>query len=510
MNQKRGEDMKKRVLFCSVAFALVLLLNIFPRFAVEGILYAEDAVPVSYAESFLNDREFSYSDWKSIEGGGYLLAYRDSLSTCCVTSSCDYVEDWFASRIVRFDSTGDAVWELGRTLACEGGIQFENRDFTARAVALLTDGTTVAAGWSLEPSLQLLRQGILFIDAQGVPFELMDIDSSSYGFSNFLLQLSQEIVGTADGGFTLQLSGQSSGSVLIHFGADGAEEWHTGFYPYVFEGTDSLPPEGGFIEALNTLQYAGGNHYAVIGNAVHAFDMTGAPLWKTEFPGYLTSFRVTEAGELFVTGFETPVIRRPLTPFLTVGPDLTVRNIYTEILLGEDGTSRWHGDFYYGWDEKRPSGACYAWEDPDGSVYAIIAKSPGYQDTDYSLLVVKYHSTGHFAGTTTLRGVLETGSESKALTQTGQMGMRFLGEDAEILIPTLGSNPVFTPSELPFADPMPLAFDLDFYHFFLIFRVILDWTIVAAAVTATVRNELRLRAAWRKAQGNVWTRNGEE
>ncbi|MCK7486784.1 MAG: hypothetical protein MZU97_15710 [Bacillus subtilis] len=273
---------------------LTTLINFFPILKIEDTVVNEDnsahytLIRNEYYSDFytidiIDDYDISYND-----EGMYAIAFGDDKSIYGVVN--DVLESPFTlySRIVLFDQHHTILWDTQDLYANHYELVFDNHIMDARAIEFLNDGNIVVFGLSIDLDTNVVYQTAVILDLFGNLIELIDLDISDYGFTQWGGHDNYDVVST-EHGFTVEYDTTFDGSVMVHFNEQYDYEWYVINDQGVEGGVSVGIPEEDYLE---TLVYRNNAYYILNDSTIKKYDDSGALIWETTYEHAITGFDV--------------------------------------------------------------------------------------------------------------------------------------------------------------------------------------------------------------------------
>ena len=288
---------------------LTVLFNILPIINIKNTvvnennnihynLQSNDYYTDFFAIDLIKDYDISYND-----DGMYVIAFGDDKNIHGFVNEVLDSPFTLYSRIVLFDQYDHIVWDTQDLSLNNYDLVYDNHRMDARAIEFLNDGNIAVFGLSIDLDTNIVYQTVVILDINGDLIELIDLDISDYGFTQWGGHHYYDIISTDDG-FTVEYDITYISSVMVHFNEQYDEQWHV-------INDDSLEGiiEDGMQELyLDTLVYKNQAYYMLNNNTIKKYDNLGVLIWEVTYDHLITGFDVfddeiivlSESSEKFV------------------------------------------------------------------------------------------------------------------------------------------------------------------------------------------------------------------
>ena len=292
-NSKLIHPSKFFVLLMFGLLILTVLINIFPIVSIKDTvvnktnsshytLQSNDYYTDFFAIDLMNDYDISYND-----DGKYVIAFSNDRNIYGTVNEVLDSPFTLYSRIVLFDQYDNIVWDTQNLSLNNYDLVYDNHRMDARAIEFLNDGNIAVFGLSIDLDTNIVYQTIVILDIDGNLIELIDLDISDYGFSQWGGHDYYDIVST-DEGFTIEYDITFVGSVMVNFNEHYDEQWHL----INDENIDGFIHDGLQELYLDTLIYKNDIYYMLNNNTIKAYDSSGTLIWETLHDQLITGFDV--------------------------------------------------------------------------------------------------------------------------------------------------------------------------------------------------------------------------
>jgi hypothetical protein len=339
----------------------------------------------------------------------------------------------------------------------------------ARAIEFLDDGNIVVFGLSIDLDTNTVYQTVVILDILGNLIELIDLDISEYGFTQWGGHHYYNVVST-DNGFTVEYDTTFRGSVMVHFD----ENYDYGWYVINDLGLDGGVSQGMSEEVfLDTLVYKDNAYYVLNDSTIRKYDDSGSLVWENTYDNFITGFDVFDDEIIILSSSnEERVVKESL---FKLKEDM--RNIsYIDVIRIDINSGGIIDKFSYQYDrivrDDQPISVFghYTLKDELGNYYVLAHNVPRYYNENYDqvYLIMKLDDTFKYSGFSTINiaGISSSDLE-KLLFKTSN----YIEDESLYINGVLVANRVVIDlEELSFSEK-DLSINIGFYNAILTLRV---------------------------------------
>lgn len=404
------------ILFIIGLVVVTIIINIFPVLTIEYTVVNEEnesnyTLYQNRYEDFLvnpssildniEDYDIDYND-----DGMYIIAFGDDYNSGgLVNEALDYPFNIY-SKVMLFDQNNNIVWDTKDFSDEYYKIIYDNHEIDARAVEFLDDGNIAIFGLSIDLDTNIVYQTVLILDIRGDLIELIDLDISDYGFTQWGGHYYHDIVSNGNG-FTVEYDTTFRGSLMIHFNEEYDYEWHV---------INDEGLEGGISygraeeEYLETLVYKNNAYYILNDETIRKYDDLGTLIWEKTFNFDITGFDVFDDEIIILSGsYEDNVVRNSL---LELNEEM-YKIYYIDVISLDINSGEINDSYSYQYDkivkgyETISVFGHYTIKDDLGNYYVLAHDIPHYY-TDYTksfeqvYLIMKFDSSFKYMGFSTI------------------------------------------------------------------------------------------------------------
>ncbi|HAQ56596.1 MAG TPA: hypothetical protein DCR44_04255 [Acholeplasmatales bacterium] len=480
VNEVLQTNVRRMLLTPTAVFSLVLALltavtavfQLVPRYTFETTSIDPDSVPTINDSTLpFNQPSYRYYDMKRY-GDHTIVAYTNQQFHCLgeFNTVCNWSYDSSRSQISYFDSDMNEVWTIGTTEETDRTILFDQHRFDARAIDRLADGSFVAFGRAADLDTEIFYEALLMIDSAGTMVEIRYVELQNYDYWTRGTG-AYDIVGTADGGFTIKYADAYFGSVIIHYGSSFEEVWHVRL-------DDGQGGDGyvGYSQSddLETLRFANQTYIVLVLGVLYSYSEDGLLLWRQTVGFNVTGFAIVQ-DQIILTGQETLRLKGSESIAFMGDVAVGVRVIRLEARNIADGSVAFCTDYQYvrvvyaNASVNLISKQIFA--DESGNLYVVAAGSP-YQSQSYVLWILKFSSTGVFLGDDFVDGnYLTQENRDHASYTNNKADVAIEGDQIVFYTPNLSLHRSISMSDLALENEMPLPFKFGTYELVIRLRV---------------------------------------
>jgi hypothetical protein len=412
----------------------------------------------------IDDYDISYND-----EGMYVIAFGDDKNIYGFVN--DTLESPFPiySKIVLFDQNDNIIWDTQNSSVNDYELIYDNHLMDARAIEFLNDGNIVVFGLSIDLDTNIVYQTVVILDILGNLIELIDLDISQYGFTQWGGHHYYDVVST-DNGFTVEYDTTFRGSVMVHFDENYDYEWYV---------MNDLGLEGGVSQGmseevyLETLVYENNAYYILNDSTIRKYDDSGSLVWENTYDYFINGFDVFDDEIVILSSTsEEHVARENLFKLKE-----EMKNILNIDVIRIDIDSGEIIDTYsYQYDQIVRDGQLvsifghYTLKDDSGNYYVLAHNVPHYYNQRYDqvYLIMKFDNSFNYIGFSTINidGISSIDLEN-LLFKTSN----YIEDDSLYINGVLVANrAVIDLSELSFSEK-DMNINIGFYNFLLTLRV---------------------------------------
>lgn len=391
------------------SLVLTIMINIFPILKIKDTVVNDDN-RVHYSlesndyytqfdtMSIIDDYDISYND-----EGMYVIAFGNDKSVSGFVNEVMDAPFTIYSRIVLFDQYENIVWDTQDLSANNYELIYDNHMMDARAIEFLNDGHIVVFGLSIDLDTNIVYQTVVILDIFGNLVELIDLDISDYGFTQWGGHDDYDVVAT-DQGFTVEYDTTFRGSVMVHFNEDYDYEW----YVINDDNIDGVESQGIPEEVyLDTLVYKNQAYYILNDSTIKKYDESGTLIWENTYNDDITGFDVFDDEIVILSrSSEEHVVRDGLFKLKD-----RMRNVlYINVIRMDTHTGEMKDTYAYQYDqivkdtEIVPVLGHYTLKDELGNYYVLIHEVPSSRSHLNGLvyLIMTFDTSFEYKGFSTI------------------------------------------------------------------------------------------------------------
>ena len=445
-------------------FIFVILLNLLPSyesFYFPGFDWSrsiEVDSTIVFKQQWALDYEY---DLTKLDNDKYLLSLTNNQISCTSWGETCQLSTYRAGSIQLLDSDFQTIWQTGDANSAHPGIEIDNIEFTPFGADQLTDGSIVSIGESIDTITANFNVTLFFFDESGNPTSYQHINLKGKGIIN-KGHAQLEVLHTENGGFTVQISGTRSGSVIIHYNASGVEEWQT------------IVGESNFVntnDPLVNIYYVDFTYYSLYGNSITAIHNDGSFKWSKNYEFDITGFDLTDDGEIVLSGSSKKSFIIMVYYLGTNYHELNALIYHVGILNKEDGTFNWKNEFQTIYYTSENAYARHTVTDIEGNYYMLVQST---RDIETHYAILKYNSIGEYIGQTTFVAYFPYNMTSDWFqSYNNKIDVVFNQDTLNILMPDRKMMTSLDLAEVEWNPTLPISLDLNLINQITYVRV---WT----------------------------------
>ena len=466
MKLKRRNLYLKLNLILGCFFVFAILVNIFPKFERNSMVSQDlETTTVQSTEIFEFQYFSDYSyDLTMTNQDKYLLSTTHDAMYCYQWGEACAFTGYIGGALQYIDTDYSVLWTIGGFSGLNQGIEFEDIQFVPYSADRLTDGTVIAVGYSRETTSNIYNITLLLIDEDGNPVHYQHIDLKGMGYRNSG-HATYEILHTENGGFAVQVSETTVGTLLIQYDSLFTETWQI-----ILEDTSNNDTDN-FLQSI----YAIGDHfYILIGDNITAISEDGSILWSKTYDFSITGFDITNDGDIVVSGVSIVPYKTMISLISFSSANQTFLGYEIGVIQSIDGSFKWKNTYHA---LRNPlnihSLIRHTVQDEIGNYYSII-QNVEYDAYDTNYIILKHSSSGKYIGQSAFSDVFPSRFEiSEFQYHFYKIDVEIDQEELLIYIPNFLKMKSIHFNEIEWNSSSPVPFRLPFYHVILYIRI---WT----------------------------------